>query len=306
MAESYIQFNCLDQLTLPAVSGFALLAPTRRFLGTPTYESRTPIHRKMTAYASNVFWATLRGHIVRAEPLSFWITDDWSGNFYHWVCNVLPKLEMLDTLAQDHQVIVYLPRKLTSKKFILQSLEAYPAIHFRLVNCAVFSKVIFIRNLCLPELHFTEKIDAIRNRFFTHFQIEDSGEKQRYFLTRSSSLQRSIVNMVELRPVLDHFNFNILEMGDLDLRSQILTASQSAILLGPHGANLTCSLFASADTHLMEIVDPMNHNLVHYANLAASRNLKYTKIFQYLDEAGRFNVDKNNLEDELLRACRQY
>ena len=296
----------VDRCSLAVVSGYTLMTPTRRLLGSSLYEQRTNSIRQMLAYTSNVSHAGIRGAgFISPQPVSFWVTDDWSDNFYHWMCNVLPKLEFIDVLFKEFKPDIYLPRDFEAKNFVKETISAYPYLNFIFTGKCVFSKISFVQNLSLPQLHISKFVKLISDRFIEHFGIVEDSSHSRLFFVRKSGAPRSIKNEDAVYGLLKEFGFELCEMSELSLRSQIVKSVTAKTIGGPHGANLTCLLFARPGSLIIEIVDTENPRWVHYKNLAQTKQLKYLPFHQSTDGDGRFNVDVHRL-GKLLSECNLY
>ena len=177
--------------------------------------------------------------IVKLEE-ALAVTDSHSGSFYHWMCDVLQKLEVLDPLDSSlRERLVVVPSSADSKFtrsclmiYSFNSIVLEPKVIAYLPDAAVFPLVGPSGN------HRPELVKAIRARL-----TESCGalahSPRRIYISREKANKRRLVNERELRPLLSDHGFAVVVMEDLSFEDQLSLMLDCEVLIGLHGAGLT-------------------------------------------------------------------
>jgi len=80
---------------------------------------------------------------------------------------------------------------------------------------------------------------------------------RRLFVDRSGAKRRKLLNQNELEMVLSARGFDLIRWEEHSIKDQIRIASETAMMVGPHGTNLLNSIYCRPGAKLMEIINPM-------------------------------------------------
>jgi capsular polysaccharide biosynthesis protein len=183
----------------------------------------------------------------------------WWPNFYHWHCDVLPRL--LWALPQlGAEVKIILPSNLTAWQ--KRSLEL---IGLSSDRCAQFGgrrpwkveRLVWASPLAMTGDFEPQSIlktrDAIQKSFGGN---PTQPGKRKLYLTRKNTHARGAINEAELLPLLAARGFETVDCGALDFDSQVKLFSEAGVVVGPHGAAFTNLLWAAPGTRAFEIFEP--------------------------------------------------
>ena len=218
-------------------------------------------------------------------------------NYYHWLFEILPKIEILNKIQKienidylllpstrmNHQIetlkLLNLPynKLLDSKSFkhILCD-ELYVVDHpFRLTNNTVFD---------------TQNIPAwifrwLREKFLKHKSTNSFPEK--IFIDRSESISkhRDIKNKDEVYEILKNHNYQFIKPENYGFRDQIQMFFSAKIIAGLHGAGFANICFCNANTKIIEF--KTNTTGMNSGNIALKNNLDYKGIIcEAIDKFG--------------------
>ncbi len=252
---------------------------------------------------NSVFFSEPR-HLPGRALLLF---NDASTNFYHWCCDILPRLLVASqggrSLAEiDHFITDELPHR-----FHHDSLEAFGIPREKLV-VGPRHRRITADVLCVPSLY--DRSGMVREqslRFVRDAILPDRsparppGSGRRIFVSRQRAHTRRIVNWEAVAPVLREFDFEDVFTEELTLREQAGIFDQAGHVVGVHGAGLTNLMFCRPGTRVLEILDeawgyPM------YWLLSARLGLDYAMMHGRFVGRRKAELDDLEVDADVLRA----
>jgi capsular polysaccharide biosynthesis protein len=232
-----------------------------------------------------------------------WISNLWSGNYYHWFMDCIPRLLMAERLLEDH--VVVLPERFQSYSFIKESLALLgrKAIYVQPnVNYKV-SKLLIPSEIGKIGQYRIELLEKLKEKF-----VKDSNTivgKRRIFIMRRPAKARNIINKDAMFEVLNEFQYEIHYFEDYDLLKQIDIIKETKILVGIHGAGLTNMVFMPKGGTVLEFRNGEDGSkLVNcFFTLASELGLQYfyttNKSTDKLTNKGDFEIDLIKLRKTL-------
>jgi capsular polysaccharide biosynthesis protein len=259
------------------------------------------------AFARPIGWRTrLRGAIEwwRNNPKRskldefFWITDDWSCWYFHWLCDVLPKLYVISMKFKGSNIL--LSEEYKKLEFAEQSLQVFNDVHISYVADKEATTVPYLRLISpiAPTGNFNEEIiHGIRFKLLNALRANnpyDASQKiyeKWVYISRAKSSRRRIVNEVAVLDTIKIFGYQITYMEDLPFWDQLELMQHSKILIGLHGAGLTNMLFMPTSSVVIEIRIEQNRrnsfiNNCYFALASAMRHKYYYLIARPLPDEG--------------------
>jgi capsular polysaccharide biosynthesis protein len=199
---------------------------------------------------------------VRGERL--FITDRWSGNYYHWLCDTLPRLEAyLAGTGPDEAATLLLPGRVFEQPFVRQSLEAYDGVEIEAFDEAGGN--LWAERLVIPahvapagqqHRQLTRQVSRRLRRHFTGGERTGRAGGRRIYITRRQARMRRLANEAAVVPVLARHGFEVVTFDELALAGQIALMKETQVLAGPHGAGLTNMMFMAAGGAVVELRQP--------------------------------------------------
>ena len=184
------------------------------------------------------------------------LTLQQSGNYYHWVCEVLPLAYALMRDERWGDLPVYVGADLP--KFVFE-----------------FLRLLGLEPYCRPLPPGVYAANVLRVPTFPGLSSSPSPEhlltvrracldavgpspqpRRRLYISRSDAPDRRIANEAELLRGLADLGFERATLSDKSVPEQIRLFQTADIVLAPHGAGNTNILFAPSDCLVTEIMGP--------------------------------------------------
>jgi hypothetical protein len=197
-----------------------------------------------------------------------------SHNFYHWLCDILPRLSPLQKsgAAPDY----YLVECLTP--FQQRVLAALGIARERLIqpHCRLLLEAdeLLVPSLPTPECW----------RHFGQWLAKGLGVKEqsacgrRIYISRRKTGKRSLANEPELQSMLAKFQFETHCMEDYPLSGQAELVRRAELIVAPHGAGLANLMFARTGTQVIEIVPVNRSNAYLFPQMSRILGLHHQQV----------------------------
>jgi capsular polysaccharide biosynthesis protein len=201
-----------------------------------------------------------------------WITDNWTNNYFHWMCDALPRLIASQQVKQLS--IVILPEHYQRHSYVKESLELL-GIKIQPINrnSANLVKNLIITEHIAPSGNYNKFLMlALRERLRLKPSIKPY---RRLYISRQKAQHRRIINENELLPILKCFHFEIVHFEDLSWFEQRHLLSETTILMSIHGAGLTNMLLLPDLVKVIEIRSYTNSHDNCFFSLASELDIDY-------------------------------
>lgn len=212
----------------------------------------------------------------RLDQPIVWVTDDWSMGYFHWLCDVLPRIEIANEKLQHARLL--LPDHLRMLEFVGASLETLGVndIEFIPSGEVVTCSRMFLPKQTAASGDFNEPvIKKLRERFRRTFRLDRLGRNRRIYVSREKATKRRVVNEQQVQDLLREFGFEIIHGENLSFAEQVETFGSARYLIGAHGAGLTNMLFMPDASHMLEfrkVGDNVNNC---YFNMSSALGIAY-------------------------------
>ncbi|WP_323355367.1 glycosyltransferase family 61 protein [Cyanobium gracile] len=238
----------------------------------------------------------------------------WSGAYFHWFLDALPRL----IAADDHRVrsgertLVIVPSSLQSWQEESLDLLGVKAEH-RLPHHPPRGGGLEVRCLIAGVAQRWQRqglapFDAISpwsirqlaQRFSTAVSIQDGDlTPQRIFLSRRGAPNRNVINEDAVLALLKPHGFVSLRCERLTLRQQISIFRSATHIVAPHGGALT-NLIHARGGHLLELFQAHHGVRPEFFQLAAINGLSYRFLLCSNSPGSHdFHVDIDRLREWL-------
>ena len=237
-------------------------------------------------YATGHIWAHgQRSAVMRSRPVEeleagFFLAGNGAFNYYHWLVEILPKVqyardgdgpllvsddvariptfrEALDAVAGARQV-VYLDRERTYRVKRLVHVDASVVCPFNLNAGEEFRVEDFAMH--------RSGIDFLRSRLCGPARPPVAAERRRIFLARNTT--RRNYNQEEAFEVFERLGFRKVFLENLTLREQIDEIAAAETIVGPTGAAWANLVFAAPGTRCLCWMAEELRAYAGYSNLA--------------------------------------
>ena len=197
-----------------------------------------------------VFKSYIKKPQVRKECLAT-ITSTGNIGYYHWIFESLSRLKLLEEVIDE---IDYLIVPYNLKKFHLETLGLLGFPEEKLLKIKDGTHLLCER-LFVPSVSRQVPkwaCDFLRDSFLP----EDVAEPHRLiYISRKDALYRKIINEEEVEDYLRDVGFEIVQMSELPFLEQVKICAEARIVVGPHGAGLSNTVFCR-NAKILEIFSP--------------------------------------------------
>jgi hypothetical protein len=227
------------------------------------------------------------------------LTGPWSGGWFHWVLDLLPRAALLPLDEGDDQVLV--PARLTAAQNESLDRAGVPAERRREHS----GEQVVAEELVFPSISPTGNpprwaLRWLRERLAPSPRRHD----RRVYVSRADADTRRVINEPELEGLLRERGFETLIAGELSLEEQLRAFAEAEIVLGPHGAGLA-NLFAATDATVIELHRDDEMVRRNYFNQANSQLLDYWYLLCPPAGEADMRVDIGMLERTLDAAAQR-
>jgi len=192
---------------------------------------------------------------VAIEGTVAFLAKNYCYNYYHWMFEFLPQIELLrrsgidigsiDKFAVNHCCFPFQRETVSLLGIPLEKIvETYNNHHIQARQLLVSSVI----------RESTKWACDFLRREFLNDSIIGLEKKQRIFISRKQ--RRRVINEDELVAVLSKFGFKSIAPESLSVAEQVSLFANAEVVIGVHGAALTNTVFCSPGTKVIEIFAP--------------------------------------------------
>jgi hypothetical protein len=180
------------------------------------------------------------------------VTPEASGNYYHWLLDLVPRVLLLKHAAQNfsnYDTLLVNGSRANYEREILGALGVPPEKTRYVDSRERFQ----IASAVFPSLDINViapwKVHRLRDLPFSG----KPNQHRRLYLSRARAAVRRIANENEISEMLRHRNFEIIEAENLSWREQADLFACASVIVAPHGAALANIVFCQPGTRIVEI-----------------------------------------------------
>jgi tetratricopeptide (TPR) repeat protein/capsular polysaccharide biosynthesis protein len=192
-------------------------------------------------------------------------------NYFHWMVDVLPRLELLHRSGGSGQAIDWLWINSVQQSFQRETLQALGIPASKILS-SDRHPYIQAQQLVVPSfaghLGWLEPwaLRFLRDTFLPMGQ-QVAGQTRdrpldRIYISRAGANHRRVLNEAEVMQQLEPLGFVSVVLETLSFAEQVALFAQAKAIVAPHGGGLTNLLFCQPETVVIELASP--HYLRHY------------------------------------------
>tara|TARA_Y100001970_G_C14216487_1_gene849973 strand:- start:31 stop:1125 length:1095 start_codon:yes stop_codon:yes gene_type:complete len=235
--------------------------------------------------------------------------------YFHWLFDVLPRLEICNDFLDYNKFDYYL---VPDYKFSYQieTLKLLGISSEKIINSSK------IKHLTSSEIYVTDHpnvkkeydqliwqpplwtINWLREVFINKTQKKVFPEK--FYIDRSDtdSTNRTINNEDEVKETLKKKGYEFIKISELDYLDEVCLFNSAKEIVGLHGSGLSNLVYCNKDVKVIEFAHPKKHNF--FKNISKVMNLNYHSILpegkdiNYISEQSfHLKIPINSLEEKL-------
>ena len=183
-----------------------------------------------------------------------WYYDVWSVNYYHWLCETLPRLFELKTAYPE--CLVVLPISFKSQPFIIDSLRILnmDVLWIDSTKSHSYSKIVTVQTR--PAHGDVNPImqGKLNSAILKMCEIDLNKKPfRKVYLSRTNALYRKVLNEAEVIKIVVSLGYEVIRAETLSFMEQVQLFSETALLIAQHGAGITNMCFMQKHTKVLEI-----------------------------------------------------
>ena len=199
------------------------------------------------------------------------------GNYYHWMLDIVPKLQLRPFSAEDFPGTILLPPAgLSCQHETAQLLlrHGHRVTHLRSGEAIHVDRLDFLPNMTgaghAPHPCLAQFFDSVA----AAFGPLASGGGRRIYVSRQHATNRRLLNEAAVIALLAESGYEVVDTAAMPMAEQIAMFAQATHIVAPHGAGLANIMFCAPGTRLCELQMDRYMNLC-FRKLAALRGLVY-------------------------------
>ena len=237
-------------------------------------------------------------------------------NYFHWLFDVLPRLSILEDCEQFDKVDFFLVPSY-KEKHQTQTLDILNIPKDKILDSRYF-KHIKANNIIATNHPHTKReydqdkwhlpiwiIEWLRKNFLKH--INEKEYPKKIYIKRNGlnekNIMRSIVNEEEVITCLKKFEFEIIDLNDLNFLDQVNLFNKAKCIVGLHGAGFSNLVFSNKNIKILEFRS--KNKTKTFESICSSMKINYNSIIQSptnmpaIDQQGHINISVAELENKI-------
>ncbi|HWQ96220.1 MAG TPA: glycosyltransferase family 61 protein, partial [Candidatus Methylomirabilis sp.] len=182
------------------------------------------------------------------------ITSSDNRGYFHWIFDSLPRLKLLEDVFDEIDYLI-VPHNL--KRFHIETLSLLGFTDDKLFKIKDGTHL-KCENLYVPSLPVGAAAmsrwvcEYLRDSFLPENPVEPY---RMIYISRKDAIYRKIINENEVKEYLNGIGFETLQMSGLHFTEQVKIYSEARIIVSPHGAGLTNTVFCQK-AKILELISP--------------------------------------------------
>lgn len=180
--------------------------------------------------------------------------------YYHWMFDLLPRLELLKRSELKLQEIDWFVVNSLNKPFQKETLNLLGIPESKIIESDRQSHI-QATELIVPSfpgyLDWVSEgtINFLRQTFLSQVSLAQSN-RQKIYVSRARAKNRQLINEVEVSELLTQQGFKTVFLEEMSVLEQVAVFINAEIIVAPHGSGLTNIVFCSPNTKIVELFSP--------------------------------------------------
>lgn len=216
--------------------------------------------------------------ITNIEGTAACLAIRYSSNYFHWMFDLLPRIELLRLSGIDLNSINNFIINNYDYAFQKETLNSFGVNEDKIIYNGDYS-YIQVNQVLIPSSPFNIGIipqwscEFLRRQFLPSQTIKSS-QPERIYISRHQASYRRVFNEDILISFLQKLGFESYTLEALSVAEQASLFAGAKVIIAPHGAGLTNIVFCNPGTKVIEIFLP-NEILTYYWIISHQIHLEY-------------------------------
>jgi hypothetical protein len=183
------------------------------------------------------------------------LTTAGSNTYYHWLFDILPRIQLLKKASIFEELDFFVLPKL------IHDFQKSSLAFFNIPNSKILeiedNELIFANDLIVPSLPSELgtvnlwALNFIRDSYLKGISTHSPNRK--IYISRKNASARRILNEIEIIEYLSGLGFEIIEAESFSFDDQVKLFSQAEVVVSPHGSGLSNIVFCNKKTKVIEL-----------------------------------------------------
>lgn len=202
------------------------------------------------------------------------LTTLWAANYFHWLFDVLPRLDLVERAGLKTRSI-YAPLRHAFQRETLQLLGYPPA---KIIDASRI-RHLSATELVIPSLPGTpgvmpEWVCRFLRQKLVPVPSAIHTNPERIYVSRGAARSRRIINEPQMLELLATYGFTAIKLETMSFAEQVRLFQSARCIVAPHGAGLANLVFCEPGTCVVEILPSRETNLCYWL-LSQQVSLRY-------------------------------
>ena len=223
-----------------------------------------------------------------------WLHDEWSTNYFHWLCDVLPKIYLMQCYFLGKLPIMLISSALAKLPYVTESLQLLGVNwkEYEIPHITHIKKLYTIPTIAPSGNYNSKLIQLLSYKLRQLSNCCANPEVDKYFIRRLPCQRRAIINDQEVVSAVSKYGFRVINLDTVSFRQQISLFTNTCSLVGVHGAGLANMLFMRPGNNIFEI--RRKNDSLNNCYYSLSSSLKHHYYFMEANET--IDDTRNSLE----------
>jgi hypothetical protein len=201
------------------------------------------------------------------------VYDDWSNTYFHWLCDVLPRLSAVESIHKN--CVLLLPEYAKSSYFC----ETISKWSFKDVFYIPRNSYVTVKNLVCPAKiactgnYNPDIMSYLRKKFTSGSNLKQPTLK--LYSSRRHAQAKFVINESEMMELLSGYGYESVSFEDYSVTENANLLENCKSLISMHGANLSNMMFMHEGTSVIEFRKKSDARNNAYFSLASALGINY-------------------------------
>ena len=182
---------------------------------------------------------------------AIFIHDRHSTNYFHWVCDVLPKICIKEKYIKKSDLFILPNFKTDFQKQSLKLIGVKNIYQLQEENYLKIKNLKYISELYPSGNPSPDIFIKMRNKILSNFKIKSKNRK--IYISRRKSHRRRLINENNFEKQLSLCGFEIHYMEEYNFKKQVQICAESKIIVGLNGAGLLNFIWMQPGSKVIDI-----------------------------------------------------
>lgn len=193
-------------------------------------------------------------HPERLRGLTLSLAGPGGGNYFHWMCQLLPKFALVAEAGIDPSELDHIIVSTPLLRFHRETLHRLGVDPGKVVVMEPASH--YECDSLMATSYLTAGSAPWAIRFLRELFGVTGTPELRLYISRSDALKRRVSDESELVDRLQQHGFESVVLSGMSVADQAALFASAAIVVAPHGAGMTNIVFATPGIHVIELFYP--------------------------------------------------